>query len=64
MNVTRVVAAARKVVERHRGPGDLSSLLDTIDDLAAALEAQDGAGSDEIADTLDPQLAAVAKGAP
>lgn len=40
---TPVVAAARKVVERHRGPGDLSSMLDTIDDLAAAIEATDAA---------------------
>lgn len=39
-----VVESARKVVERHRGTGDLSSILDAVDDLAAALLAADTAG--------------------
>jgi hypothetical protein len=34
-----VVRAARKVVERHRGPGDLATLLDACDELADALTA-------------------------
>lgn len=38
-----LVRAARKVVDRHHGPGDLATILDAIDDLAKALAELDAA---------------------
>jgi hypothetical protein len=37
----RVLAAARKAVALHRGPGGLEDILGALDDLAAALIAVD-----------------------